>query len=162
MIGFHVDGIPKAQPRPRAWARKMLVGGEEKVVARMFDAGTAEGWKGLVAVAAKPHCPLEPYRGAVAVELDFDLPRPKRLCRRQDFQGPIWCTGRPDCDNLAKAVLDCLTQQGWWADDAQVVRLNLEKHYHSVSGRPGVSVRVQWLSTFASIGHHVPVESYTP
>ena len=38
-------GIPKGQPRPRAFSRNGH--------ARVFDPGTAEGWKSAVAVAAQ-------------------------------------------------------------------------------------------------------------
>jgi Holliday junction resolvase RusA-like endonuclease len=38
--------------------------------------------------------------------------------------------GKPDCDNLAKAVLDCITQLGcFWRDDSQVVHLTISKEY---------------------------------
>lgn len=37
------------QPRPRAFARRM---GDGKFVARVFESGTAEGWKSLIAAEA--------------------------------------------------------------------------------------------------------------
>ena len=146
---FHVDGIPKAQPRPRAFARKM---GNGAVVARVFDAGTAEGWKSLVASTGASKRPAEPLECPVEVMLMFYMPRPKSKSRRRDWHGPIPYTSRPDCDNLAKAVLDCLTQQGWWLDDSQVSRLSIEKCYHSIGQRPGASVSVR------AIWNHEPAE----
>lgn len=136
---FHVVGVPKAQPRPRAFARRM--GG--KFVARVFDAGTAEGWKSLVATEARSHRPAAPLEEPLSVELDFFLPRPKSRSRKCDVQDAIACASKPDCDNLAKAVLDCMTQDGWWRDDSQVVRLVVEKRYHAIGARPGASVRVR-------------------
>lgn len=138
-IAFRVDGIPKAQPRPRAFARKM--GG--KFVARMFDAGTAEAWKSSIAHAAEPHKPSVPMDGAIAVDLAFFLPRPKRLMRAKDSPAAIACTSKPDCDNLAKAVLDALTATGWWHDDAQVFVLTVRKMFHGKMGRPGAEVHIQ-------------------
>lgn len=71
-INFRVTGLPKPQPRPRAFARKM----GDKFVARVFESGSAEGWKSLVAVAAKPHTPPEPMSGPVLVNITFVFPRP--------------------------------------------------------------------------------------
>lgn len=136
---FSVNGIPKGQPRPRAFARKM--GG--KFVARVFDAGTAEEWKSLVAAAARPHMPESPWTGPVTVWIAFLLPRPKRLCRKKDADEIVACASKPDADNLAKAVLDAMTQMGWWLDDAQVCSLHISKHYHKKTGRPGATVTVQ-------------------
>jgi len=53
-ITFFVPGEPKGQPRPRAFARKM----GDKFVARVFDAATAEGWKGAIAAVAQPSVKL--------------------------------------------------------------------------------------------------------
>ena len=144
---FHVEGIPKAQPRPRAFARKM----GEKFVARVFDAGTAEGWKSLVAVTGASKRPPAPLDCPVEVQLTFFLPRPKSRSRKCDWHGPIPCASKPDCDNLAKAVLDCLTQQGWWNDDSQVSRLSIEKCYHSIGQRPGATVMVRALTMHAEV-----------
>jgi crossover junction endodeoxyribonuclease RusA len=61
---------------------------------------------------------------AVAVEIDFYMPRPKSTPKRT-----LWPAKRPDVDKLARAVLDGLTDGGAWVDDGQVVRLRVEKHY---------------------------------
>jgi hypothetical protein len=42
---------------------------------------------------------------------------------------PHYHTGKPDADNLAKAVLDALTTLGIWHDDAQVCQLDTLKIY---------------------------------
>ena len=36
---------------------------------------------------------------------------------------------RPDCDNVAKLLIDCMTKLGFWLDDAQVARLRVSKRY---------------------------------
>ncbi len=140
---FVVDGIPKAQPRPRAFARK--IGG--KFQARVYDAGTAEGWKSCVAVASMPHRPKSPLIGPVAIAIEFWMPRPKSRCRRKDNPGLVPCTSKPDVDNLFKAVTDCLTQAGWWNDDAQIVEAEVSKCWHEIGGRPGAHVRIREIPT---------------
>lgn len=134
VIKFDVVGIPKGQPRPRAFSR----GGK----ARVHDPGTAECWKGAIAVAAQPHLPAVPIPGPVAVQIIFDLPRPKRLMRKKDPDGTIEHTSTPDADNLAKAVLDCLTEIGMWRDDSQVYNLQVLKEYHAKDGKPGAWIRI--------------------
>lgn len=132
-IVFNVLGIPKPQPRPRAFARKM---GNGKFSARVYDAGTAEGWKSQIAVEAIKHRPKQLIDGPIEVLLYFFMPRPKshhkssKPDRPLKDSAPIHPTGKPDCDNLAKAVLDCITQIGcFWRDDSQVVELTIVKAY---------------------------------
>lgn len=139
-IEFRVQGEPKAQPRPRAFARKF---GNGTVAARMYDAGTAEGWKGLIAQAARPHVPAVPLEGPLRVDVDFFFPRPKRLMRAKDPEGPIPHDGKPDRDNLDKAVLDALTQLGFWRDDAQACDGRIRKFFTSKQGTPHAKVVIE-------------------
>lgn len=141
IITFQVIGSPKAQPRPRAFARNM---GGGKFAARVYDAGTAEGWKSLVAIAAKPYLRQEPIPWALDVSIDFYLARPKshlNLKGEVKAASPSFPTNKMDCDNLAKAVLDCLTQIGMWCDDGQVVSLTITKSY-AASRAPGATVQI--------------------
>ena len=70
-IEFIVYGEPKAQARPRAFARK--VGG--KFFARVYDAGTAEHWKSEIATCARPFIPEKLLTGPVRVDLGIKLDR---------------------------------------------------------------------------------------
>lgn len=145
-IIFRVYGEPRGQPRPRAFARKM--GG--KFVARVFESGTAEGWKSLIAAEAAAHVPDSPIlRGPVRVDAFFIFPRPKshyRTGKRADelrADAPTWHTAKPDRDNLDKALLDALTQLGgFWSDDCQVCAGEIQKFY---AGRPGLLVKITAL-----------------
>ena len=130
---FHVDGDPKPQPRPRAFARAGR--------ARVYDPGTAEGWKGAVALAARPHLPREPLQGPVRVDVTLCFRRPKAHYLRGGLRpgAPTHHTGRPDRDNCEKALLDCLTQLGMWHDDGQVCAGEVTKLYGE---QPGAVVRV--------------------
>lgn len=141
MICFHVAGIPKGQPRPRAFARKF----GNTFSARMYDPGTAEAWKAAIAAEAAKFMPKSPFSVPLVVVLDFRLPRPKRLCRKCDDPGEVWATCKPDVDNLAKAVFDALTAIGMWADDALVVKTTIRKQYHAIGNRPGATITVDSL-----------------
>lgn len=134
---FTVFGEPKGQPRPRAFARRV----GNKYVARVFDAGTAEGWKSAVALAAKPFAPAAPISGPVRVDLVFCFARPKSHFKGNNPERELRETAphrhcsKPDIDNLAKAVLDALTQLGvFWRDDSQVCEIYAEKFYAQRSG----------------------------
>lgn len=144
-ISFWVSGEPKGQPRPRAFARKM--GG--KFVARVFDAGTAEAWKGAVAAEAAQHKPSAPISGPVRLRINFFMPRPKghfvagKPERGLKIGAPYRHVGKPDADNLAKAVMDALTQCGWfWVDDAQVAVLTVVKSYNESANGIGAYIEI--------------------
>jgi crossover junction endodeoxyribonuclease RusA len=142
IVSFFAQGDPKGQPRPRAFAMK--IGGTFQ--ARVFDSGTAEGWKSQIAVAARPVAPAAPILGPVKVRLDFMMRRPRSHYRtgakadqlRPD--APLNHTAKFDLDNLCKAVLDGLTQLGsFWRDDSQVACLEASKRYGQ---QPGVAVEI--------------------
>ncbi len=134
-VTFFAAGDPKGQPRPRAFAMKL---GNGKYSARVFDSGTAEGWKSQVALAARAAMPPVHFYGPVRVQLSFMFRRPKSHYRRNGLlmpNAPICHTSKPDADNLAKAVLDCLTQLGrFWHDDSQVSELIVLKFYGETPG----------------------------
>jgi len=131
---FDVYGEPKGQPRPRAFAR----GGK----ARVYDPGTAEGWKGSIALAARDHLPPCPIDSPVRVAVTFFFPRPARLLRKRDPDCTIPHTAKPDSDNAAKAVLDCLTSIGMWRDDALVCSLIAEKNYAARGQASGALIQI--------------------
>ena len=118
-IKVNVIGIPKGQPRARAFYRPGLG-------CRMYDPGSAEAWKQAVAAAIMPHKPEAPLTGPVCMNIEFSFPRPKSHYRTGKHAGelredaPQWHTSKPDRDNAEKAVMDCLTQIGVWRDDCVV------------------------------------------
>jgi Holliday junction resolvase RusA-like endonuclease len=146
-LWFEIDGEPKIQPRPRAFAR--MVNG--RAVARVYDAGTAEEWKGRVVAATRERRPAEPFDGPIGVLIEFRMPRPKRLQRKKDPGHLLPCTSRPDIDNLAKAILDALQQDGWWLDDAQITELVLHKCYTTKGGRPGARIKIEVIDAVQEV-----------
>jgi crossover junction endodeoxyribonuclease RusA len=149
MIIIEVTGTPKGQPRARAFYKPGLG-------VRMYDAGTAEGWKGQVAIAARSSLPAVPMAGPLMVEIVFRFPRPKCHYRTGKHAGelrpdaPYWHTVKPDRDNAEKAVLDCLTQIGMWRDDCQVCHGEVSKVWSETGGatikiveRPEKAIRAQ-------------------
>lgn len=150
-IVFFVEGDPQPQPRPRAFARKF----GSQYQARVYDPGTAEGWKNQIAVAAKPFIPFKiPLFSAdcagIEVLLHFIFQRPKGHFRSNGALhgwAPAFHTSRKDCDNLAKAVLDALTTLGFWADDGIVCRLSIEKRWAAIGERTGCHVDIRKVTS---------------
>lgn len=137
-VVFRVPGTPRPQPRHRAYARRM----GDRHVARVYDPGTASAWKRAVALAARPHRPPRPIDDPIVVDVLFLFPRPRRLQRRKDPDGRIPHVSRPDRDNLDKAVLDALQDDGWFSDDSIVCAGTIEKCYAAKEEGPGAWVRI--------------------
>jgi len=134
-IEFWVEGDPKGQPRPRAFSR----GG----CTRVYDPGTAEGWKSMIANSARPFLPTPPLDCPVTLHVAFHMRRPKSHFKSSGVlkaTAPKYYTRKPDADNLAKAVMDALTQLGFWQDDDQVVNLNVRKLY--TESLPGAQIAI--------------------
>lgn len=131
-IRFFAQGVPKGQPRPKAFAR----GG----IAAVYDPGTAEGWKSQIAIAARPFLPAVPLGGFLYVRFEFYFPRPKNHYRTGKRAGelredaPGYCDKKPDVDNAIKACLDALTVLRMWTDDAIVVDVRARKLYDDGRG----------------------------
>ena len=139
-ITFFVPGLPKGQPRPRAFARKM----GDKYVARMYEAGSAEHWKGAIAQAVKPYLPEIPTELPVAIQITCLMPRPKAHFNSKGILklgAPDAHIGKPDCDNLAKAATDCLTLVGMWKNDSQIYDLRVIKKYGT---QPGAQITIEF------------------
>lgn len=83
------------------------------------------------------------FQGAVKVEIEFLIHRPKTVKRKHP-------TVAPDTDNLVKAVLDGLNPTkdrynwvtpGAWQDDSQVVEIHAIKKY--TNGESRTIVRIE-------------------
>ena len=144
-IIFEVHGTPKGQPRARAFAQRF----GNKFSARMYDPGTADGWKETVYFGLRTALRTfgdQPSLGAFSVELNFLLPRPKSHFGKLGVKksAPVDHFSKPDIDNLAKLVLDVITKDGRvWRDDSQVMCLLLTKSYALCFQKPGVKIRIQ-------------------
>jgi Holliday junction resolvase RusA-like endonuclease len=81
----------------------------------------------------------------VEVELIFYIPRPNAHYRSgkhaDDLRdsAPKHHVSTPDVDNLAKAVMDCMTRLGFWRDDSQVTTVSAHKLW---CGKQGGGARI--------------------
>jgi Holliday junction resolvase RusA-like endonuclease len=132
VLDARVFGLPVAQGRPRAY--KTPAG-----QVRVFDPANARDWKRTVQAQVLTQKPPAPVEGPLAVALQFFLPRPPSLPKRERFPAK-----RPDAENLAKAVLDAM-QGVVYRDDGQIVRLSIAKDYGPA---PGVVIHVERVVAF--------------
>lgn len=91
---------------------------------------------------AKVNGPPIPLEGPVSLSIHwcFKMPARRRKQKTQRGKVELPCTVRPDLDNLAKSVVDCLAAAGWFTNDSVVSRLILVK---SESDEPRIEVEAQ-------------------
>ena len=139
-ITFTVDGPPVPQPRPRnsTWCgRGRAYTPKDHPVTAYRQAVAIRA--ALAAKAAR----WDQATGPVEVEISCQFTRPPShlIKGRQLRTGAPAFPPRADVDNLAKAVLDAVSDSGVvWEDDDQVVRLVVSKGY---AARAGVVVTIR-------------------
>ena len=74
------------------------------------------------------YAPLVPLQGAVRLLVKWCFPI---TGKHEDGE---WKTTKPDTDNLQKLLKDCMTDLGYWKDDAQVASEIVEKFWAKVPG----------------------------
>lgn len=153
-ITFRVTGEPKAQPRPRAFARKF----GNTYSARVYTPGTAEAWKGEIARVAEQHRPPVPFTRAVPMAIVFIFARPAghygtgRNADRLKPSAPAGHLCKPDVDNLSKCVMDVLMTLGFFRDDGQVNDLRVRKRWAERGELAGAEVLMQPADAVNVIG----------
>lgn len=137
-LAFSIPGVPVAQGRPRA----VRFGNS----ARLYDPSKSRSWKGAAQVhmlealeAAGLRAPG--FAGPVELVVSAVWPCPKGRERKSAPAPRTWKASRPDADNVAKAVMDAANSV-LLADDAQVVRLVVEKLVAAQGEAPHVHVVV--------------------
>lgn len=90
-----------------------------------------------------PFKPKEQMQGPIELKVVWLFPRGKR---HKHFE---WRVTRPDTDNLEKLLKDCMTEVGFWKDDALVVS---ETVYKIWSDEPtGISIELNALDKIAEV-----------
>jgi crossover junction endodeoxyribonuclease RusA len=132
MITFSVPGTPIPQGSKQAFTngtKTWLVEANKEIYA----------WREKIAKSATIAMELhrqKPLEGAVSLEIDFIMPRPKTVTRARH-------TVKPDLDKLIRAVNDAITGI-CFVDDSRVVRINAAKNYERF-GTPGVIITLHSL-----------------
>lgn len=149
-LTLYVVGLPIAQPRQRTgihrWKDKST--GEDRAMARNYTKKDhpVNAWKAaVVAEAIKAvgghDSPLRFPEGPLEVEMVFAFPRPASFPKRAPAFAIPKANG-PDCDNLAKAVLDALNLV-LWHDDSQIASLLVTKMIAPSGAIPRAEITVR-------------------
>jgi len=123
-ITLQIDGRPTPQPRHRATrGGRMYLPSSAPI--RAFKAA-------VIAAACKRFAKLTTRPVVVEITAYFVRPQSHLTGRGELRKGAPWHPGRNlgDVDNLAKGVMDALTDSGVvWLDDSQVVDLRVAKRW---------------------------------
>lgn len=138
-LSFTVPGEPVPQPRPKVstWGGRGRAYTPAGHAIHAFRQAIT-----IRATLAARQARWEPAAGPVELEVACLFSRPPSHLKASGevrATAPAW-PPRSDVDNLAKGVLDAVTDSGAvWGDDDQVVRLVVTKGY----GVAGVTVTVR-------------------
>lgn len=83
------------------------------------------------------HRPERPLEGAVRLLVKWCFPL------AGGHRDGEYRTSKPDTDNLQKLLKDCMTDVGFWRDDAQVASEIAEKFWASV---PGIYIQAEEIA----------------
>ena len=137
---FWIDCIPPkttAQQKQIVWA-----GGKRRLIDRPQVTQTKHTLHHLLV----NHAPEGPFTGPLHVTLTWRWPYRKSDTQRTQANEYIWHDKRPDCDNLAKSILDVMSTLQYWNDDAQIAQLTIEKQ---LGHRPGIGIQIRLLRPLA-------------
>jgi Holliday junction resolvase RusA-like endonuclease len=134
MTTFTIPGQPVAKGRPK-FARRGA-----HVVA--YTPAKTASYENLVKLAATTAmCGVQPTARPVALSVTLNLQIPASWSNKRRaaaVAGSICATKKPDADNVLKGIKDGCNGIVW-ADDAQVVRITIDKRY---SDTPSAVVHV--------------------
>ena len=123
MREFKIPGKAQAKQRPRMGRSGIVYTPKETLVYENYvkmcysDYANQFGWL--------------PYENQVRAEIEVLVAVPKsdsKTKKKDKIEGMIRPTVKPDCDNLAKSILDSLNGLAY-QDDKQVVELFVKKYY---------------------------------
>ena len=91
----------------------------------------------------RPFKPDAPFENAIELHVVWLFPKGKRHKHNE------WRITKPDTDNLQKMLKDCMTEIGFWKDDAQVVKETVEKRW---SDEPcGIAIEINALEKIVGV-----------
>ncbi|WP_197517126.1 RusA family crossover junction endodeoxyribonuclease [Burkholderia singularis] len=119
-----VDVVPVPAPRPRV----------TKFGSTYMPAAYKVYQKAIA--AALPKLDLQ-FTGELELTLEF-------ICK--PIAKSKYTTPMGDVDNLAKGVMDTLTDEGWWEDDRQIMQLAVRKRFPEQGEDPHIRIFIRELT----------------
>lgn len=138
-LKFTIPGDPQGKERPRFGSGRVYT--PRKTARYEALAGyEARGAMGAMGTLAPVGCPVR-----VAIRAFYSVPASYTKRQRAECAAMARMPGKPDADNIAKAVLDALNGIVF-EDDRQVQRLAVSKLWCEGGDPPRVEVVVEWDS----------------
>ena len=128
---FRIDGQP---PRTTAQEKGVFVGRNRKPV--FYEKPEVRVARQYYIYHLWQNRPAKPMEGAIYLKTVWTF-----QTSRKKLEG-TYKTTKPDTENMLKLFKDCMTQAGFWGDDAQVVYEVTVKQWGS---DPGIEVCVHEL-----------------
>lgn len=116
----HLDFVLSMNQIPAGTAQQKRT---NRYTGAFFESDTVRRARTMYTALLIPHRPKEPYKAPLAVTVTFAYSIKDKKKRGR------YKTSRPDCDNLVKLFLDCMTACGFWKDDADIADLRIRKAY---------------------------------
>lgn len=142
LLACEVLGEPVGKGRPRV----ALVGGH----ARAYTPAKTASWEQTAAQVAALQWRGAPHEGPVHLWVQAVASRPQRLLRKRDPEGRLLRPGKPDLDNVVKAVADALVKAGVLRDDVLVTTITARSLYAAKGEGPRVEIRL-WVDELGSL-----------
>lgn len=130
-VFFSIPGAPKAKQRPRVTRAGIAFTPRETV-----------NYENLIKMIYSEYCHNIKLDGEIKAEITAYYPIPESTSKKKKVmmqEGTMNPTRKPDCDNIAKIVLDALNNIAYH-DDSAVVTLSVAKRY---SDDPRVDVSLE-------------------
>lgn len=151
LLSIRVNATPVGQPRAQARRQGAFV--------RMWTPDAANEFKAAVRRQALGYWDGVKFNGPLLLRSTCIMPRPGnhfrsvKKVKTLKLDAPTWHTNTPDTDNLAKAVMDSMsdhtvkgiTDAGLWHDDCQVAWLDIRKVYAPAGSQPAALVNIYRL-----------------
>lgn len=131
MPTFTVPGKPIGQPRHRS----------KRTGHHYIPADHAiHAYKDLIRLSCKQR---HPFEGPVSVKITAYMPRPADQ-KKDKLLPEMACPhiGTPDCDNIAKGILDALNGKAW-RDDKQVNEITVRKLFVPRGTEPKTIITIE-------------------
>lgn len=135
-VKFEVLGVPVGKGRPRFSTQGGFV--------RAITPEKTANYEALVKLSYQ-----QKYAGCMfdkdiplraIIRAFFPIPKSASKKKREEMLcGRVMHTHKPDCDNIAKTILDALNGIAYY-DDSQIVQIHVEKYY---SDQPRVEITIK-------------------
>lgn len=128
-IEFFIPIVPRGQSR----AKHTSAGGFHRTYKTKDQLADERTLEALLV----PFMPKSPLSGAVSLLITAVMPIPSSKPKKWQAaacDGYILPTVKPDLDNIAKNIIDCITRMRFIEDDKLICRLHLTKKYGECPG----------------------------